>query len=97
MLGDHHKTFCTYKAKWRQDAARRKTVTDDEIIRWMTESPEPAFTTAEVADNFDMTVEGMRGRLDSLREGEEVYRKKPTSRTVIWWTETDYDGSALSA
>jgi predicted ArsR family transcriptional regulator len=74
-----------------------KTVTDAEIIRWMDESPEPAFTTAEIADNFDMTVEGIRGRLDSLQEGDAVYRKKPTSRTVIWWTDTDYDDSALSA
>lgn len=74
-----------------------KTVTDEEIIQWMQETPEPAFTTAEIAENFDMTVEGMRGRLSDLREGEVLYRKKPTSRTVIWWTETNYEESALSA
>ena len=74
-----------------------KTVTDDEIVQWMCETPEPAFTTAEIAEKFDMTAEGMRGRLENLRDGDQVYRKKPTSRTVIWWTDSDHDGSVLSA
>ena len=74
-----------------------KTVTDKEIVQWMRESPEPAFTTAEVAEKFNMSAEGMRGRLEGLREGEQIQRKKPTSRTVIWWADTDHDGSALSA
>ena len=74
-----------------------KTVTDSEIVQWMRETPEPAFTTAEIAEKFDMTAEGMRGRLEALQDGKHVYRKKPTSRTVIWWTDSDHDGSALSA
>jgi len=52
-----------------------KTVTDTEIVQWMRETPEPAFTTAEIAEKFDMTAEGMRGRLEALRDGKQVYRK----------------------
>jgi response regulator of citrate/malate metabolism len=74
-----------------------KTVTDVEIVQWMRETPEPAFTTAEIAEKFGMTAEGMRGRLEALRDGKQVYRKKPTSRTVIWWADSDHDSSALSA
>ncbi|MBX0297522.1 hypothetical protein [Haloarcula nitratireducens] len=74
-----------------------KTVTDTEIVQWMYCSAEPAFTTAEVAENFNITVEGMRGRLENLQDRKLVCRKKPTPRAVIWWIEVDHDESAFSA
>jgi predicted ArsR family transcriptional regulator len=61
------------------------TVTDDEIIEGLRESKEPAFITKEIADIFDMSTEGMRGRLEKLKEEGRICKKKPSPRTVIWW------------
>jgi len=61
------------------------TVTDKEIVRWMREQADPAFTTAEVADEFDMSDEGMRNRLQSLADEGRIECKKPTPQNVIWW------------
>jgi predicted ArsR family transcriptional regulator len=63
----------------------KRTVTDKEIEQKMHELPSPAFTTGELAGHFDMTTEGMRLRLEKLRNEGVVHRKKPSQRTVIWW------------
>jgi len=63
----------------------KRTVTDDEIVDWMRESPDPAFTTSEIAEVFDMTVEGMRNRLNDLADEGRIKVKKPGTRTAIWW------------
>ena len=67
----------------------KQTVSDDEIVETMASLPDPAFTTGELAKIFDMTVEGIRRRLNSLHDESKVCRKKPTSRTVIWWVQSD--------
>jgi response regulator of citrate/malate metabolism len=64
------------------------TVTDKEIVEWMSEQTDPAFTTAEVADEFDMSDEGMRNRLRSLAVEGRIECKKPTPQNVIWWVES---------
>lgn len=74
----------------------KQTVTDDEIIETMSSHPDPAFTTAELAEIFEMHAEGVRGRLNSLYESGEIARKKPTSRTVIWWVYSDESDAPLS-
>jgi len=65
----------------------KQTVTDNEIIQWMREQPDPAFTTAEVAEEFDMSGEGMRNRLRNLANEGRIEYKKPTPQNVIWWAE----------
>ena len=67
----------------------KRTVSDDEIVRRMREHPDPAFTTSELAGMFDMSTEGIRGRLEKLQEDHRVEKKKPASRTVIWWAQED--------
>lgn len=74
----------------------KETVTDREIIEIMRESSEPAFITSEVADMVGMTTEGARGRLEQLREEGLVYKKKPSSRTVLWWVYSDEREPVLS-
>lgn len=74
----------------------KQTVTDAEIVDEMKSRPDPAFTTAELADIFNMTSEGIRGRLNDLRENGDVYRKKPTTRTIIWWVQSDESEDWLS-
>jgi response regulator of citrate/malate metabolism len=66
-----------------------QTVEDEEIITAMREHPDPAFTTFELAEEFDMSSEGMRHRLEQIREDGPVRKKKPTKRTVIWWVKWD--------
>ena len=74
----------------------KQTVTDDEIIETMRGHEDPAFTTAELAGLFDMTTEGIRGRLNDLARSGDVDYKKPTSRTVIWWVYSDESVDELS-
>lgn len=75
----------------------RRTVTDEEIIRWMKTNDGPAFIAREVAEAFELSVESARERLEELRETGDVLRKKPSSRTVIYWPESSHDYSACSA
>lgn len=75
----------------------KQTVSDGEIVAAMSRHPDPAFTTSELAGMFDMTAEGIRRRLESLRERNEVYKKKPTERTVIWWVPADQSERMRSA
>lgn len=72
------------------------TVSDNEIVAAMREADDPAFTTSEVAEMVGLSTEGARGRLDELEQKNGVYRKKPSSRTVIWWVEADHGPSAFS-
>lgn len=75
----------------------KRTVSDDEITRKLREHPDPAFTTSEVADMLDMSTEGARGRLGDLFNEDEICRKKPTTRTVVWWVPEDQREPASSA
>jgi len=70
-------------------AQGKQTVTNQEIKDVMTESSDPAFTTSEIAAQFGLSVEGMRGRLEELAEKGEVLKKKPGPRTVLWWVRED--------
>lgn len=74
-----------------------KTVTDEEILSFMRESPDPAFTAGEIAEAVGMSPEGVSNRLADLEQRGEVYRKKPGRRTVIWWAECDHPDPACSA
>jgi len=67
------------------------TVIDDEIIRGLQEAGDPAFITNEVAKMFDMSTEGMRGRLEKLKQEGRIHKKKPSPRTVIWWLPESQD------
>lgn len=75
----------------------RRTVSDDEIVRFMEESPDPAFVTSEIADELEMSTEGARNRLENLRDEGRIHRKKPASRSVIWWPQSNHDWSPCSA
>jgi len=64
-------------------------VADDEIVRHIRESSDPAFTTKEIAQEFGMSVPGIRNRLEDLAERGRIERKKPAKRTIVWWHESD--------
>jgi predicted transcriptional regulator len=66
----------------------KRTVTDNKIVQWMHESPDPAFTTSEIAGQFDMTTEGIRNRLKELEKQGRIEVKTPGNRTSIWYVES---------
>jgi predicted ArsR family transcriptional regulator len=70
----------------------KETVSDKEIIEFMRSDQDPAYTTSELADHFEMSSEGIRGRLEDLEKRGRIFKKKPSSRTVIWWSDSD-DGA----
>jgi len=72
-------------------------VSDDEIVAYMQQSDEPAFVAQEIGDVFGIHRETARHRLDSLAKSGRIHRKKPSERTVIWWSHADHDYSARSA
>jgi len=67
----------------------KRTVSDQEIIDKMRESEDPAFTTPELAEMFELSKEGIRNRLQDLYDQGRIRKKKPSKRTVIWWTYDD--------
>jgi predicted ArsR family transcriptional regulator len=75
----------------------KMTVTDDELVRMLTERGDAAYVTSEIAEMCDMTNEGVRGRLEELaREGRIGY-KKPNNRLVLWWPAENQGREAFSA
>jgi predicted ArsR family transcriptional regulator len=75
----------------------RRTVTDDEIICWMEAVEGPAVIARELAEQMDISAVSARDRLEELTEEGRVHRKKPSSRTVIYWPEAEHDRSLCSA
>jgi hypothetical protein len=73
-----------------------KSVTDDEIIDQLRRCPCPAYTTAEVAEFFGMSTQGMRNRLNALHETGDLRKKQPSKRVVLWWVPED-EGKAAYA
>jgi len=75
----------------------RKTVSDDEIVAHMKQSDDPAFVAQEIGDEFGIVGETARQRLNSIAKDGRIHRKKPSEKTVIWWSDADHDESARSA
>lgn len=60
-------------------------VSDVKILEEFVATAEPAFIAKEISDKFDITEPTARNRLESLYEKEYLHRKKPSSRTTIYW------------
>jgi hypothetical protein len=73
------------------------TVDDDEIVAALTDAEDPAFVTAELAERFDMSVPGMKNRLEDLHAEGRIHKKQPSPQIVIWWAPTAHDCSVFSA
>jgi len=66
-------------------ATGRPTSTDDELLRLFDESDDPVLTAAEIAEELEMTRQGVNYRLRQLDAEGAVARKKIGSRAVAWW------------
>lgn len=83
------KTFSSSKRKMVDVPQGKQTVNDSEILEYMRSDSDPAYSTSELADQFGMSTEGMRVRLEDLRTEALIHKKKPTERTVLWWSHED--------
>lgn len=63
----------------------KQTVTDQEILAALQAVEGPAATAGEVAADLELSVNGVRMRLDDLAADGRVNRKKTGHRTVLWW------------
>lgn len=68
------------------ERGRKKTVSDEEILRRFAYSPDPAFFTSEFTDVFDMSRQGILSRLDDLEDQGYLRSKKAAGRRVFWIT-----------
>lgn len=73
-----------------------KTVRDDEIVAALRECDDPACVTSELAEHFDMTVPGIKNRLEALHDEGEIHKKQPSPQIVIWWAPADHDCCCFS-
>jgi predicted ArsR family transcriptional regulator len=64
---------------------RPRTVTDDEIVRFLHESGERVLTTAEVAEGVDVSRRTAQRRLSALADEGRIGRKDVGARGAVWW------------
>lgn len=66
-------------------AQGKKTMTDRDIIEMFRESSDPVFSASECAQRWDMSTQGARNRLEKLTNEGVLTKKKPGSRTAVYW------------
>ena len=65
-------------------AGREQTVSDEEILRFFTESEDPFLTTGEVAEFLDFSNQGTLKRLYRLEDAELIDSKR-AGKVPGWW------------
>jgi len=55
------------------------------ILGIMIASPDPAFTTSEMAAEFDVTADGARHQMERLVDAGYLAKKKASHRTTLYW------------
>lgn len=65
-------------------AGRKETVSDQEILKLFSQSPEHFLTTSEAAEYLEFSNEGARKRLYALAE-EGLVDFKKVGRNPAWW------------
>jgi hypothetical protein len=66
-------------------SGRPRTVTDDEIIRFLRESTDPVLTTSEVGEGLEVSRRTAQRRLSALDDEGRVGRKDVGARGAVWW------------
>jgi len=60
-------------------------VTLEDVREAVRNGPEPASTTADVAQVFDISTEGARRKLTELHEQGRIEKRKIGARAIVWW------------
>jgi predicted transcriptional regulator len=56
-----------------------------DVLAVFISSSDPAFVTAEIAEELSVTREGARYKMEQLVDEGLLNKKKPGSRTVLYW------------
>lgn len=59
------------------------------ILLYMVQSPDPAFTTTEIADEFDKTRQWADIRLEQMENDGLLESKNPGGRSKFYWITED--------
>lgn len=68
-----------------QDKTRYKKVTSESILQFVRNHEEPVVTAGEIADEFDMTNQGVNYRLRQLEEEGKLVSKTAGSSAKVWY------------
>lgn len=66
-------------------SGRDRVVTDVDILEAFVVHPDPALSAPEVAEDVEMSRQGVDSRLRELEEDGLVGTKKVGARARIWW------------
>lgn len=58
---------------------------DEEILQLFVDNPDPVYFASELAEELDMSEEGVRQRIDSMISDGRILTKKPGERTRVYW------------
>jgi predicted ArsR family transcriptional regulator len=64
------------------------SVSTREVLSFFVESPDPAFTAQELADEFEKTRQWADRRLKQLTDDGYLERKNPGGRAQFYWITT---------
>lgn len=64
---------------------RPRSISDDDVVRALTEITGPAATASEVARHLDTSHQTASRRLEELEELGKVRSKEVGANAVIWW------------
>lgn len=66
-------------------AGRKPETPDGEILQQIALARTPFVTSTELAEDLEMTQQGVYSRLQSLEEEELVKSRKVGARARVWW------------
>jgi len=69
------------------DGNFEEKVSDQDVLIAFDTADEPVLTAAELAEQFPVSAEAVRQRLERLREEGKVGKKTTGARAVAWWAE----------
>jgi len=68
-----------------EDMPRSVTVSDDRILSVLNEGGDPVRTVPKMAEQIDLSRDGLRRRLIDLEERGIVKSKTVGANAVVWW------------
>lgn len=75
---------------------RKKTISDQEILREIALSPDPIVTTSEIGDKIGMSPQGVYSRFVDLCEDGLIDSRQVGASARVWWL-TDAGRQELAA
>ncbi|MEZ3145053.1 type II toxin-antitoxin system HicB family antitoxin [Halobaculum sp. MBLA0143] len=66
-----------------------ESVSDDDILFFFETGDRPFYGTAEVSENFDLSNEQAKRRLEALSDAGELEQIRMNDRQIAWWHERD--------